>query len=292
MLIAMQDNMALFLNQLKVEKGLAKNTLESYTRDLKRFHLFLKNAKPSRDKVIQYLAHLYDQGLSATSVCRHLTSLRQFFKFLLQEEKIKENPTSDIDMPKTRKKLPQVLTEEEVIRLLDTPLQNVLGLRDRAMLEVLYATGCRVSELVGLRLASLDLKVGYVRVLGKGSKERLVPMGDMARKKLERYLEESRHHLDKKCDQDHVFLNQRGGKLTRQAFWLLLKKYAIKAEIEKDLTPHTLRHTFATHLLERGADLRVIQALLGHSDISSTQIYTHISTKKLEEVYKKYHPRA
>ena len=288
----MQDNLNLFLNQLKVEKGLSKNTLESYTRDLKRFHFFLKQAKPTRDKIIQYLAHLYDQGLSAKSVCRHLTSLRQFFKFLVQEETIAENPTSEIEMPKTRKKLPQVLTEEEVKQLLDTPPGHVLGIRDCAMLEVLYATGCRVSELVDLRLASLDLQVGYVRILGKGSKERLVPVGDMARQKLQQYLDESRPHLDKKLDQQHVFLNQRGEKLTRQAFWVLLKKYAITAGIEKDLTPHTLRHTFATHLLERGADLRVIQALLGHSDISSTQIYTHISTKKLEEVYKKYHPRA
>ena len=288
----MEGNVTLFLNQLKVEKGLSKNTLESYTRDLKRFHAFLKASPPSRDKIIQYLARLYDDGLSATSVCRHLTTLRQFFKFLFQEEKIKDNPTSEIEMPSVRKKLPQVLTEEEVVQLLDAPQNDVLGLRDRAMLEVLYATGMRVSELVDLRLASLDLKVGYVRVLGKGSKERLVPMGDMARQKLELYLDESRTHLDKKLDQNHVFLNRSGEKLTRQAFWLLLKKYAAQAGIEKDLTPHTLRHTFATHLLERGADLRVIQALLGHSDISSTQIYTHISTKRLEDIYKKYHPRA
>lgn len=288
--------MSLFLNQLKVEKGLSANTLESYSRDLKSFHHFVekkKIARVSRDHIVQFLASLYDRGLSSNSVCRYLSTLRHFFKFLFQEEKIKENPASDIEMPRVRKKIPDVLTEEEVKKLLETPpVDSLLGLRDRTMLEVLYATGVRVSELVNLKLNCVDFKVGYAKVLGKGSKERLVPIGKVALGMLKIYLEKCRPLLDKKINETHIFLNQRGEPLTRQAFWLLLKKYARECGFEKKLTPHTLRHTFATHLLERGADLRVIQALLGHSDISSTQIYTHISRRSLEEVYKKFHPRA
>ncbi len=292
----MESLATLFLNQLRVEKGLSANTLESYSRDLKSFQNFIEKKKISkitRDHIVQFLASLYDQGLSSKSVCRYLSTLRHFFKFLFQEEKIKENPSSDIEMPRVRTKLPDVLTEEEVKKLLETPPSDkLLGMRDQTMLEVLYATGVRVSELVNLKLNCVDLKVGYVKVLGKGSKERLVPLGGVAERALKVYLEKCRPVLDKKINDTHIFLNKQGKPLTRQAFWLLLKKYAKECAFEKKLTPHTLRHTFASHLLERGADLRVIQALLGHSDISSTQIYTHISRRSLEEVYKKFHPRA
>jgi integrase/recombinase XerD len=293
----MDQEISLFLNMLKVEKGLSENTLEAYSKDLALFHQFFidkkKKGAVKRDHIIQFLSYLYDQGLSPRSVSRYLSTLRNFFKFLFQEEKVKENPTSDIEMPKLQKKLPDILTEEEVDRLLEAPdKETALGLRDSAMLELIYATGMRVSELVKTKLAALDMKIGYVRVLGKGSKERLVPFGDTAKKKIEIYKDAARPKLDKIHDQEFLFLNRRGSGLTRQAFWLLLKKYALKSGIQKRLTPHTLRHTFASHLLERGADLRVIQALLGHSDISSTQIYTHISRKVLEETYKKFHPRA
>ncbi|MBI2608103.1 MAG: site-specific tyrosine recombinase XerD [Deltaproteobacteria bacterium] len=293
----MDEHISLFLNAIKIEKGLSLNTLESYSRDLVHFHQYVldkhKKWPLKREIIIQYLAHLYDLGLSSKSVARHLSSLRSFFKFLSQEEKIKENPTCDIEMPKLQKTLPSVLSEEEMKRLLEAPDgKTVLGIRDQAMLELLYATGMRVSELVSLSLHAFDMKIGYLKVQGKGSKERLIPFGDIAKEKLEKYLEESRPKLDKKNNQKDVFLSRKGEKMSRQSFWLLLKKYTLKAGITKEMSPHTLRHTFATHLLERGADLRVIQALLGHSDISSTQIYTHISRKTLEETYKKFHPRA
>ncbi|MBI2027634.1 MAG: site-specific tyrosine recombinase XerD [Deltaproteobacteria bacterium] len=292
----MIDYVRLFLNYLTVEKGFARNTLASYERDLAKYNLFCEQKKKnfsSKQTVLEFIGFLYDKNLSARSISRYLSTLRHFCKFLIQEERIKSNPLSDIEMPRLAQKLPPVLSEEEVLKLLQTPcLETHLGMRDATLLEILYATGMRVSEVTCLKLASIDFQVGYLRVMGKGGKERLVPFGEEAAAKLENYAQNIRPHFLKNILIDEVFLNRQGNHLSRQAVWQLIQRYSLKAGIMKKITPHTLRHSFATHMLDRGADLRVIQLLLGHSDISSTQIYTHVSLKKLEESYKKYHPRA
>ena len=292
----MEEFFVLFLNYLTVEKGLTKNTLSAYERDLLKFKFYCKHKNKifsSKASILEFMGSLYDQGISARSIARYLSTLRHFFKFLFQEERIKNNPLCDIEMPRLAKKLPDVLTEAEAIKLLQTPSsQTDLGVRDVTLLEVLYATGMRVSEATDLKLGCIDFRVGYLRVMGKGRKERLVPFGEEASAKLENYTQNVRPHFLKNQLVDEVFLNRQGKKLSRQAVWQLIQRYALQAGILKNITPHTLRHSFATHMLDRGADLRVIQILLGHSDISSTQIYTHVSRKILEENYKKYHPRA
>ena len=283
-----------FLNFLKVEKGLSLNTLESYQRDLFKYFNFLgKKSMSQKASVLAFLVHLHKQKLSSKSIARNLVALRVFFKFLLLQKYIDENPTRDIEAPKTWRTLPEVLTLSEVEKLISEPdLKTSLGMRDRAILELLYASGLRISELTGLELTDVHFDVGYLKAKGKGAKERIVPFGGSARGFLERYLNEVRKLWDPHRQISPFFLSQQRKKLSRQNVWLLLKKYALSAELSKNIYPHILRHSFATHLLERGADIRAVQLMLGHSDISTTQIYTHVSRERLQEVYKKYHPRS
>ncbi|MDD2900997.1 MAG: site-specific tyrosine recombinase XerD [Syntrophales bacterium] len=286
-----------FYHHLAAERGLAPLTLESYSHDLQDFREYLftlaRNAweEVSLDDLQNYLAALEARGLSARSRARRLSALRQFFRFLLREEKLSANPVELLDSPRLPMKLPKVLGEEEVAALLAaTDPATPLGQRDGALLEVLYATGLRVSELVGLTHKQVDLRRGVVRVRGKGNKERVVPMVPRAVEKLNLYLSQGRPQLLKGRDSHYLFLNRRGGPLSRQGFWKILKQYALKAGV-RDFSPHTLRHSFATHLLSRGANLRVLQLLLGHADLATTQIYTHLDAARLREVHKKAHPR-
>jgi integrase/recombinase XerD len=287
-----------FLEHLVVERGLAQNSLEAYRSDLARYGSYLKGRQKQvtaldRAEVPRYLLVLREAGLSPRSVARHLAAIRQFHRFLVREGHSTDDPTAHLESPRPWRRLPTVLSSEEVERLLavqETTSPQVL--RDHAMLEVLYASGLRVSELVGLRLADLDLGVGMVRILGKGDKERLVPLGEVAVVSLRAYLAHGRPRLEKRLACPYVFLGRHGRGLTRQTFWQLLKRYVGAAGITKRVTPHTLRHSFATHLLERGADLRSVQLMLGHADIGTTQIYTHLSRAHLKAIYDKHHPRA
>lgn len=286
----------LFFNHIRLDKGLSKATLEAYSRDVSRFADFLQKNKSSFKAVtplslIDYFSHLQKSGLNVRSRCRAQVSLRQFYRFLLRENLAKEDPTETLEMPKMGRKLPQWLSLEEVESLLLAPdLTTNLGLRDKAMFELLYATGLRVSELIGLKLDQIHLTEAYLLAFGKGSKERLVPIGRSAIEWIRKYLENARAALLKGKNLPHLFISQKRTAITRQQFWYLMKRYALKIGIRKNLSPHLLRHSFATHLLERGADLRAVQTLLGHSDISTTQIYTHIDTSRLKEVVK-LHPR-
>ncbi|MFZ5597654.1 MAG: site-specific tyrosine recombinase XerD [Bacillota bacterium] len=288
-----------FLSFLAVERGLAKNTLASYRSDLVFFKKFCeqKNYAPlgdgGRSAVIAYLLQMKRDGMSAATVSRRLAALKSMYKFLIRESRLQVDPTENIETPRKVQKLPRVLTIEEVDRLLAQPrISTPGGLRDKAMLEVIYATGIRVSELVNLDRGSINLVEGYIRCLGKGSKERIVPVGEMAVHFTGEYLRRARPRLAGNKGSPALFLNGRGGRLTRQGFWKIIKKYAAGANIKKDITPHTLRHSFATHLLENGADLRAVQELLGHADISTTQIYTHLTGNRLKDVYQKSHPRS
>lgn len=286
-----------FYQHLGVERGLASLTVAAYAQDLQDFWDFLAergcDAWGAVDlaSLKEYFAALEARGLSARSRARKLSALRQFFRFLQREEQVAANPVELLDSPRLPQRLPQVMGEAEVAALLNAPDHNTPGgVRDQAMLEVLYATGLRVSELVGLTLKQLDLRRGVVRPLGKGSKERVVPMVQLAVEKLQLYIKEARPKLLQGRESPYVFVNHRGGRLSRQGFWKLLKQYALKAGI-KTLSPHTLRHSFATHLLSRGANLRVLQLLLGHADLATTQIYTHLDAVRLKQVHKKSHPR-
>ncbi len=286
-----------FYQHLTVERGLAPLTLEAYARDLRDFWEFLEArgrkgwAAVSLDDVRDYLVVLEARSLGARSRARRLSALRQFFRFLEREEQVAVNPLELLDSPRLPRKLPQVLGEQEVAALLAAPDPTTpQGRRDGALLEVLYATGLRVSELVGLTLKQVDLRRGVVRPLGKGSKERVVPMVAQAVAKLQDYLAQGRPHMLKGRDSPYIFINHRGGRLSRQGFWKILKQYALKAGV-RGLSPHTLRHSFATHLLSRGANLRVLQLLLGHADLATTQIYTHLDAARLREVHQKAHPR-
>ncbi len=286
----------LFINYLRLDKGLSKATLEAYSRDIHRFVSFLEKKKLSFDKIkplhlLDYFAYLQSLGLKVRSRTRLQVSLRQFYRFLFQEGLLTENPIDKVDMPKLGRKLPEWLSIAEMESLLAAPdISKTKGLRDRAMLELIYATGLRVSELVQLKLNQLHLTEGYLLAFGKGAKERLVPMGRSSVEWIRKYLEQARNNLLGGKNLPHLFISQKRTPITRQQFWLLLKKYAQQVGIRKHLSPHTLRHSFATHLLEGGADLRAVQALLGHADISTTQIYTHIDTARLKEVVK-LHPR-
>lgn len=286
----------LFLDYLRFEKGLSPHTLDAYSRDLVRFGRFLQKRKLFLEQAqpidcIDFLSKLIQENLSARSRARIQVSLRQFYRFLLEKGKIQEDPTAHLELPKMAKKLPHWLSFEEVEALLGAPpLTNPLGLRDRAMFELLYATGLRVSELVGLKVKDVYLREKYVLAFGKGSKERLVPIGESAKSWLEKYLAESRPSLLKGKNLPHLFISQKRTPLTRQQFWGLIKKYSLQIGLRKLPSPHTLRHSFATHLLERGADLRVVQSLLGHADVATTEIYTHLETSKLKEVVR-LHPR-
>ncbi len=287
-----------FLESLVVERGLRQNSLEAYERDLTRYLTFLADrgrqaTTLDRTDVPRYLLALRDAGLSPRSVARHLSAIRQFHRFLVRQGQSAEDPTAHLEAPRPWRRLPGVLSSEEVDRLLApradaTPRE----LRNRAMLELMYASGLRVSELVGLRLGDLDLAVGIVRIIGKGDKERLVPVGDAAAAGLRAYLRDGRPRLTAGPPSDVLFLGRHGRGLTRQMFWNVIKKAALNAGITKPVTPHTLRHSFATHLLEHGADLRSVQLMLGHADIGTTQIYTHLSRAHLKAIYEKFHPRA
>ena len=288
-----------FLTHIRVEKGLSPNTVSAYRRDLMKFSEFAQKRKltlktVSRDDLVDFLAALYRQRLESKSVARHLVSLRNFFRFAQAQELIPGDPSVNLESPKIRRSLPGYLRLEEVERLLAQPdAKTPFGLRDRAMLEVLYSAGLRVSELVGLRVSDLDTKVGCVRCIGKGDKERIVPIGKKALSMVERYLRDARPKLiGKFAGSSTLFVNRRGKPLSRVGVWKILSAYGRRAGLRVALTPHMLRHSFATHLLERGADLRSVQLMLGHADISTTQIYTHVVEERLKQIYKAHHPRA
>lgn len=288
-----------YLSYLLVEKGLAENTLESYHRDLRKFKVYLEGrneldiTKVSRQAIIQYLWELGKKGMATTSISRNLAAIKSFFNFLLQERYIEKNPTANLESPRLEKQLPQILSIEEVDRLLEQPdCATPTGLRDKAMLEVLYATGLRVSELTSLNINDVNLDLAFLRCWGKGQKERIVPLGKFAVENITAYLEKGRNKLCKDSENVALFINFYGKRITRQGFWKIIKKYSRQAGLKKDITPHTLRHSFATHLLENGADLRSVQEMLGHADISTTQIYTHITKSRLKQVYDRTHPRA
>jgi integrase/recombinase XerD len=270
----------------------------SYRRDLTEFSLFLQRqaktiAAVDRDDIRKFLSMLYQRGLGARSVARHLVSLRNLFRFLVRDGHLKADPTGEVEAPKLEQSLPKYLTAEEVDQLLAQPdVSTPIGLRDKAMLELLYATGMRVSELVHVRASDFDMSLGVIRCLGKGNKERLIPVGKSALRAVGAYLQAGRSPLARKRDAPWLFLNGRGGCLSRVGFWKILGSYGRRATLASPLTPHLLRHSFATHLLERGADLRSIQLMLGHSDISTTQIYTHVLKERLKQVYQSHHPRA
>jgi len=294
-----EDTIAQFLDFLSVERGLAANTISAYRIDLKKFAGFLKNAGISsidtatKDELRKYLMYLKNKGLLPNSITRNLAAIKTFYKFLVNEGYVKKNVAGVIESPKTWKRLPNALNIEEVDRLLSTPDgRNWRGIRDKASLELMYATGMRVSEITGLKVNNLNLDMGFVRCMGKGSKERIVPLGNKAKDAIKKYLEKSRTRLVKRPAQDQsLFLTRLGKGMSRQSFWKMVKFYARAAGIKKDIYPHILRHSFATHLLERGADLRIVQEMLGHSDISTTQIYTHINKERLKSIHHKYHPR-
>ena len=295
----MDDLLDSFLSYLVVEKGLSENTLESYGRDLKKFLLFIKSRGITSAREIKYgdildfMTRSREEGLNATTIVRSMVSVKQFFKYLLSEKVLSEDPTAHIKTPKMKKAIPGVISLDDVESILGAPDESTPeGLRDAAMLEILYATGIRVSELIGLKLNDVNFELGFVVVYGKGSKERVVPIGDKAREKLLSYLRDSRPALLKGREAKALFVTRRGAGMTRQGFWKIIKAQALKAGVTKKISPHTLRHSFATHLLERGADLRTIQVMLGHSDISTTQIYTHVESERLKEIHKKYHPRS
>ena len=294
-----EEQLDSFMNHLKVERNLSRNTLDAYASDIGKLVDFAA-CKKRKDfsqvtpmDLVGFLKKLHRQGLSVRSQARLLSALRTCYRFLVAEGACKDDPTLEIEMPKTTRKLPEFLSIEEVDDLLvQPPGDTPLGLRDRAMLETLYATGLRVSELVQLRLDNVDFRLGCVRALGKRRKERLVPLGDQALGAINAYLEDGRGELlsGRRCD--HLFVTSRGKCMTRQAFWKNLKRYAVMAGITKNISPHKLRHSFATHLLERGADLRSVQAMLGHADIATTEIYTHVNATRLRKVYDRFHPRA
>jgi integrase/recombinase XerD len=288
-----------FLTHVRVEKGLSSNTVSAYRRDLVKFAEFARKRKLSlkavrRDDLVDFLAALYRQNLDSKSVARHLVTLRTFFRFAQIHEHIAEDPSVNLESPKIRRSLPGYLRLEEVERLLNQPdVKTPLGLRDRAMVEVLYSTGLRVSELTGLRVTDLDTKVGCVHCIGKGDKERIVPVGKKALAIVEKYLRDARPRiLGRASGSPALFVNRRGAPLSRVGVWKILSAYGRRAGMRVALTPHMLRHSFATHLLERGADLRSVQLMLGHADISTTQIYTHVVEERLKQVYKAHHPRA
>ncbi|UCG80884.1 MAG: site-specific tyrosine recombinase XerD [Desulfobacterales bacterium] len=287
-----------FINYLVVEKGLSENTVAAYSRDLVLYLEFLQSsgisdiARADTALVLKHLIALRNAGLGPRSRARHLVTLRGFYRFLVQQKILDANPAQIVDLPKAGLKLPDVLKVDEVLQLLEAPNPSKpLGARDAAMLELLYAAGLRVSELIKVGVADINLEAGFVRVLGKGSKERVIPIGLVAKKKIDAYLTSGRPDLLKGRPSPYLFVTRLARPMTRQGFWKLLRQYALKAGISHKITPHTLRHSFATHLLERGADLRSVQVMLGHVDISTTQIYTHVAQERLKAVHTQFHPR-
>ncbi|HEY5682200.1 MAG TPA: site-specific tyrosine recombinase XerD [Sulfuricaulis sp.] len=292
-----KDLIERFCDALWLQEGLSANTLEAYRRDLEGLDRWVTQrgialGSATRADLLEYLSSSVRQGARPRTTARLLSSLRRFYGYLVREEKIKTDPTALIDSPKLGRPLPKSLTEEQVEKLLESPdVTKPLGLRDRAMLETLYATGLRVSELVGLTLSQVNLTQGVVRVIGKGNKERLVPLGEEAVEWISRYLSEGRAYLVRRRSTEALFATARGGPMTRQAYWHNLKTHTRRAGIQSKLSPHTLRHAFATHLLNHGADLRVVQMLLGHADLSTTQIYTHVAQARLKTLHEQHHPR-
>lgn len=286
-----------FLDAVWMEQGLSPNTLSAYRADLVGLERWLQGhgtttEAATRSDLLTFMAHRVEAGSRPRSSARQLSSFRRFYRYLLRENVIKEDPTAQIAMPKIGRSLPKSLTEAEVDALLESPaLRDPLGNRDRAMLEVLYATGLRVTELVNLKLSQVNLNQGVVRILGKGGRERLIPLGEESVRWLVQFAQGSRMEILLERQSEYLFPTRRGEHMTRQAFWHIIKRYALKAGIDKELSPHTLRHAFATHLLNHGADLRVVQMLLGHSDLSTTQIYTHVARERMKELYKQHHPR-
>jgi integrase/recombinase XerD len=294
----MKALIAEFMNYLSVERGLAKNTLLAYENDLAAYTAYLAKSglkdvgSVKREHLTNYMYVQKKAGLSATSICRSLAAVRMFHRFLVRENFSKEDPTDLVDTPKTWKRVPDVLSQAEIDAMIKaTQGRDWQSVRDNAILELFYASGMRVSELVGLRVDSVNFDVGFVRCIGKGSKERLIPIGTKAKEALERYLKSARLKILKARQTDVMFVSRLGKGISRQSVWNLIKDYARKANIKKTIKPHTIRHTFATHLLEHGADLRSVQEMLGHSDISTTQIYTHVDKERLRSVHKQFHPR-
>jgi len=294
----MKELIDTFLNYLSVERGLANNTLISYREDLNNYLDFIgkKNinslSKISRENITNFMLEERDKGIAPNSVARRLAAIRMFHRFLARERILQNDPSTLIDSPKLWKRIPDTLTVNEVEALIAQPnVHDIQGTRDRAILEALYATGMRVSEAVNLRKDNVNLDIGFLRCIGKGNKERIIPLGKKAVAAIKRYLQVSRSKLLKNKESEFLFVNRFGKKLSRQSFWKIIKKYARLARLKKPIKPHTLRHSFATHLLEHGADLRSVQEMLGHSDISTTQIYTHINKDRLKSIHKQFHPR-
>ncbi|OIO32911.1 MAG: site-specific tyrosine recombinase XerD [Candidatus Omnitrophica bacterium CG1_02_40_15] len=294
----MRELIEQFLSYISVERGMANNTVSSYKRDLCKFVDYLKSKKiDSIDKVQRQMVNSFmmvekDRGLGSNSISRELACIKSFFKFLLKENIIKENTVTIIESPKLWKRLPFTLSVNEVEALLNAPnVRDIMEMRDKACMELIYATGMRVSELVNLKMDDINMGVGFAKCFGKGSKERIVPFGKKAKESLERYLEKSRPQFLKRSISNYLFLTRLSKPMSRQTFWKIIKRYTKAARIKKKVTPHSLRHSFATHILERGADLRIVQEMLGHADISTTQIYTHVSKDRLKSIHQKYHPR-
>lgn len=288
-----------YLHYLEIERGLADNTLNAYKRDLLHYMEHIEKTlektnwnNVSRHDILGFLYLLKDNGKSTATISRHISSIRSFHQFLIREQIVTQDASLYIEKPKKDRTLPDTLSQQEIEKLLTIPDTSLLGLRNKAMLELLYATGLRVTEMITLKKADLHLTMGFVQCFGKGSKERIVPLGDTAKHALEKYIQNARSELVKQQATKTLFVNQHGRSLSRQGFWKILKKTALDAEIMKTITPHTLRHSFATHMLENGADLRVVQEMLGHEDIATTQIYTHVTKSRLKDMYNTYHPRA
>jgi len=286
-----------FLDAIWMERGLSENTLEAYRADLLALDQRLKGrdveiVRASKADLLEYISWRVEGGAKPRSTARQLSSFRRFYRYLLREGVIIEDPTADIAMPKIGRSLPQSLTEDEVDALLAAPnVSEPLGNRDRAMLELLYATGVRVSELINLKMSQMNLNQGVIRIVGKGDRERLIPLGDEAQDWLRDFIDGARIEILLERQTDYLFPTRRGDRMTRQAFWHIIKRYGKKAGVQKKLSPHTVRHAFATHLLNNGADLRVVQLLLGHSDVSTTQIYTHVARERMKELHSQHHPR-
>jgi len=288
-----------FLTYLSVERGLSKNTVAAYGSDLTHFiehmeRLAVKDIdKIKKQDITGYMLRLKENGISSNSISRALVAIKMFYKFLVSERLAKEDIAGVLESPKLLRPLPDVLSVEEIDRLISAPdIRDWMGVRDKAALELMYATGMRVSEVVDLNLEGLNLELGFVKCRGKGDKERIVPIGKSAKDALSKYKEKVRPELSKKRQDPHLFLSRFGRKISRQSFWKMIKKYAKQSRIRKEITPHKLRHSFATHLLEHGADLRIVQEMLGHADISTTQIYTHINKDRLKTIHRQFHPRA
>lgn len=296
----LDDDMEDFLSYIQIERGLAANTLVSYRRDLTAYTLFMQDKrnkksweKVERKDIVAYLLVLKNAGKSAATIARFTSSIRSFHQYLIREQIMTHDPTLQIETPKQARTLPSVLNMEDVDLLLSYSGNEPLEIRNQAMLEIMYATGLRVTEMISMQLNDLHLQMGFVRCVGKGSKERIIPVGDYAKNAIEAYLQHARPLLTKKHPNETVlFVNNHGKSLSRQGFWKILKGIALEVGLAKPITPHTLRHSFATHLLENGADLRAVQEMLGHADISTTQIYTHVTKTRLNDMYKQFHPRA